>query len=67
MNILKRQMNWTLKLKKDFTFNHLYKAYFDTAMCKEPVDWKEFSDKLDKYEEDLKNAIELYYFKYHRK
>jgi len=64
---IKKADELDIKVKKDFTFNHLYKAYFDTAMCKEPVDWKEFSDKLDKYEEDLKNAIELYYFKYHRK
>ncbi len=56
-----------IRVKKDFTFDHLYHAFFNTSTCEEAVDWKEFSDKLDKYVNDLKNAIELYYFKYHRK
>ena len=56
-----------IRVKKDFDFDHLYYTFFNTSTCKEAVDWKEFSDKLDKYVNDLKNAIELYYFKYHRK
>lgn len=51
-----------IRVKKDFTFDHLYHAFFNTSTCKEAVDWKEFSDKLNKYVNDLKNAIELYYF-----
>ena len=51
-----------IRVKKDFTFDHLYHTFFNTSTCKEDVDWKEFSDKLDKYVNDLKNAIELYYF-----
>jgi len=51
-----------IRVKKDFDFVHIYKAFFDTSMCKKPVDWKEFKEKLNKYEKDLRNAIEMYYF-----
>lgn len=56
-----------IRVKKDFTFDHLYHAFFNTTTCKEPVDWKEFSNQLDKYVNDLKNAIELYYFNQRKK
>ena len=56
-----------IKVKKDFNFVHIYKAFFDTSMCKEPVDWKDFCDKLDKYERDLENAIGMYHFNKRKK
>jgi len=69
LNIIKEHIKQADKLwievQKDFTFDYMYNTYFNTTICENQLDRRDFNKKLDKYAEDLENAIGTYYFKYH--